>query len=456
MTPRCGYPLHNLYLYMSEDCNLACRHCWQSARPTGQRPPARVPVDVYLRIVDEAIPLGLGYVKISGGEPLLRTADVLRLVEHTHARGVPTRIETNGTLIDDEVAATFRACGVCVSVSLDGGTAAVHEGLRVIPGCFDATMAALQRLRRLGVPTEIVLSLHRGNLADFPNVVAIARRFGCGLKINPVLASGRGSVMERRGSLLTIEELWSFTQQLERDYATAVPRVYSSAAPAFHSLRSICTGRVAGGHCGFQYLLGVLADGRVSFCGMGYRARDYVFMEAGRDDLDRVWNDHPLLRELRTLLPACLEGVCGNCVMKGTCQGGCRAEAFELYGRITAPSPACRPDEGRAFHAGPPSAGGSRGTTLHQRGRTTTSTNGLKGGERDETTVRASGPVQAVRRGVEHIGWRGTDREQLPERRRQRQRLRLRRRNGQRLHQRQRRSRDRVTMIHRHRKEVSV
>jgi radical SAM protein with 4Fe4S-binding SPASM domain len=89
-------------------------------------------------------------------------------------------------------------------------------------------------------------------------------------------------------------------------------------------------------------LLGILADGRVSFCGMGYRARDYVFMRADAPSLDEVWNDDPQLQEVRRLLPAGLQGVCANCVARSACQGGCRAEAYEIYGSLTAPSPACQ------------------------------------------------------------------------------------------------------------------
>lgn len=343
MTPRCGYTLHNLYVYMCEECNLACKHCWQSARYSKKPVTSPLPVEVYEAFIDSAIPLGLSYVKISGGEPLLRKSSVIALVEHTSSRHLTTRLETNGTLIDDDVADVLRRCRVSVSVSLDGATAAVHEQLRVTRGCFDATLAALERLQARKVPTELVFALHHGNREGFRDVVAIAKRFHCtAVKINPVLASGRGSRMEAHGDLLTPSDLLDFVQGLDRDYANAVPRVRISTTPAFHSLKSICGGGVSGGHCGFKHLLGILADGRVSFCGMGYRAREYVFMQAGAASLEDVWNDDPQLNEVRALLPAGLEGVCGNCVARNSCQGGCRAEAYEMFGSLTAPSPGCQ------------------------------------------------------------------------------------------------------------------
>ncbi len=343
MEPRCGYRLHNLYVYMCEECNLACRHCWQSANRTPRTQTKPVSVDTCRMVIDEAIPLGLGYVKISGGEPLLRKADVIELIEHTHGRRVSTRLETNGTLIDDEVADAISRCRVATSVSLDGATASTHEKLRLTRGCFDQTITALARLQSRGVRTELVFSLHRDNQEDLPGVVALAARFGCsGVKINPVISSGRASQMNTRGALLSATELLEFVRQVERTYCGRSPRVSVSTAPAFHSLRSTCAGQSAGGHCSFKHLLGILADGRVSFCGMGYRSRDYIFARAADARLDEVWNDHPQLDVMRKQLPQSLEGVCGNCVARSSCQGGCRAEAYEVYGSLMAPSPSCQ------------------------------------------------------------------------------------------------------------------
>jgi SynChlorMet cassette radical SAM/SPASM protein ScmF len=343
MSPRCGYTLHNLYVYMSEECNLACRHCWQSARVSMRRLPT-ASVERLCAFVDEALPLGLRYVKISGGEPLIRAGDVLTLVEHTHKLSmVRTRLETNGTLIDDGIADALARCGVLVSVSMDGGTAEVHEGLRVVPGCFDASVAAIERLQKRGMSAELVFSLHGGNLEDFPNVVRLASRLGCShVKVNPVLASGRGSVMQSRGQLLSISALQEFVRSVERDYTSTLPRVSVSTPPAFHSLNSISRGQASGGRCGFKSLLGVLADGRVSSCGVGYRAPQFVFMKAGEQALDAVWNDSPQLAELRSLVPDRLEGVCANCVARSSCQGACRAEAYEYFGSLTAPAPSCQ------------------------------------------------------------------------------------------------------------------
>ena len=58
--------------YLTEGCNLACRHCWIA--PTfqaGEKTYPSLDVDLFRSIISQAKTLGLGGVKLTGGEPLL-------------------------------------------------------------------------------------------------------------------------------------------------------------------------------------------------------------------------------------------------------------------------------------------------------------------------------------------------------------------------------------------------
>jgi MoaA/NifB/PqqE/SkfB family radical SAM enzyme len=66
------YPLKMVYFYLTNDCNLRCRHCWISPRyNSGPVSLSSLPFDLYKKIIKEAKPLGLNAVKLTGGEPLL-------------------------------------------------------------------------------------------------------------------------------------------------------------------------------------------------------------------------------------------------------------------------------------------------------------------------------------------------------------------------------------------------
>lgn len=335
--------LYNLYIYTNEECNLACKHCWVTAKLSTHVPNVPATLPMYRKFIEQAIPLGLGYVKITGGEAFLRRDDVLGLIKFTHEKKVATRIETNGTLIDDEVASIIAKTGTQVSISLDGSTPEVHERMRLVPGCFDDTIRGIEMLKKHGVPIEIIMSVCKENEHDLINVIKLVSTIKRGrLKINPVLGSGRGGKMDKRGENLSSVELYEFVKRVETDYIRHGVPILVSSEPAFHSLDYIVKRLVGGGKCGFKSLLGILSTGNISFCGMGYKAPQYLFGHVSDIDLAEVWREHPGLREIREKVPQQLEGICGNCVLKNTCQGACRANAYETYGSITAPSAACQ------------------------------------------------------------------------------------------------------------------
>ena len=66
------YPLNQIYFYLTEGCNLRCRHCWIA--PKFQDEGSSYPVlslDLFKSIVEQGKALGLYGVKLTGGEPLM-------------------------------------------------------------------------------------------------------------------------------------------------------------------------------------------------------------------------------------------------------------------------------------------------------------------------------------------------------------------------------------------------
>ena len=98
-------PLALLYCYLTEGCNLACRHCWLAPRldTTGDRH-ASLPVELFETAIREAKPLGLSGVKLTGGEPLLHP-NIVGLLEIVRREELGLTIETNGLLCTRKIAA---------------------------------------------------------------------------------------------------------------------------------------------------------------------------------------------------------------------------------------------------------------------------------------------------------------------------------------------------------------
>ena len=91
-------PLREIYFYLTEECNLRCRHCWISPLFQGSALSHRfLEPQLFASIVDQAVPLGLVGIKLSGGEPLLHPA-IVEIIQAVKARGLGITLETNGVL----------------------------------------------------------------------------------------------------------------------------------------------------------------------------------------------------------------------------------------------------------------------------------------------------------------------------------------------------------------------
>jgi len=62
-----------------------------------------------------------------------------------------------------------------------------------------------------------------------------------------------------------------------------------------------------------------------------------VFGHAGTDRLEEVWNNNPVLKEIREGLPKRLTGICGDCLMRSRCRGSCIAQNYYSNKNLWAP-----------------------------------------------------------------------------------------------------------------------
>ena len=85
----------------------------------------------------------------------------------------------------------------------------------------------------------------------------------------------------------------------------------------------------------------MLAGGELSLCGIGVTVPELVYGRIESGDLRDVWCDSPGLKRLRELVPARLEGICGQCLHRDLCHGGCVANSFHVSGRLNAPYRFC-------------------------------------------------------------------------------------------------------------------
>ncbi len=334
-------PLNFIYFYLTDGCNLHCRHCWIAPKfVTDHATPASLDVRVIESIVRQAKSFGLTTVKLTGGEPLIHP-QIIEILELVRREEIGLILETNGVNCTSVIARSIASCGSpAVSVSIDGADARTHEWMRGVEGSFDAAVRGVRNLVEAGVRPQIIMSLVKRNKTQVEPLISLAESLGAeSVRFNIVQATARGERLKKAGETLSVHELldlgaWAETERTGTDKISV-----DFAHPiAFRPLHRLFDPNDNGcGTCRILSIIGVLADGSYALCGIGEAVPELVFGHAERDRLRDVWLDTPVLRRLRQGLPSRLRGICGDCLMKKVCLGSCIAMNYYLSGDLWAP-----------------------------------------------------------------------------------------------------------------------
>lgn len=336
-------PLDTIYFYLTQGCNLGCKHCWLN--PPIENGPLKYPfLDTgdFIRVVSEAGPLGLRSVKLTGGEPLLHP-DISAILDHISAGDLSLTLETNATLITDAIAEKLAAIRNCnVSVSIDSIQAETHDAIRNRPGCFDKTVHNIRKLARHRIPFQIIASLLPENRHEIIDILHFAETLGAGsFKLNVVQPTQRGEQLMIQGKTVAIDDVLDIANTLFQKHCSGTGISVNVTIPfAFRPLHLLWEGDVS--RCGIRTIIGVLATGHYALCGIGTAVQELVFGKIGEDSLESIWFSHPVLDRIRKGLPDDLTGICGNCIMKQICLGSCIAQNYYESHNLMAPFWFCR------------------------------------------------------------------------------------------------------------------
>jgi len=171
--------LREVWLHVTDRCNLACRHCLVSSGP--RRRPG-LPTEVLRGAVRQACDLGADTFYFTGGEPFLRSDLPPVLREVTCDYGATAVVLTNGTLLDPELVASLAQLPrdrLFLQISLDGSCAERNDAVRS-PGSFEPAVAGLRASIAAGLQATVATVVLRSNLDDLIPLADLVRRLGVG------------------------------------------------------------------------------------------------------------------------------------------------------------------------------------------------------------------------------------------------------------------------------------
>ncbi|MEI7945442.1 MAG: radical SAM protein [bacterium] len=147
-------------------CNLTCTHCYASV---GQNTGHELSTQEALVVIDDLAAFGCPVLLFSGGEPFVRP-DILTLARYATQKGLRVVFSTNGTLIDEKLAAEIKSIGVSyVGISMDG-MEAIHDQFRNRKGAFQLALAGIRHCREAGVKVGLRVTMTQDNVKDIPAI----------------------------------------------------------------------------------------------------------------------------------------------------------------------------------------------------------------------------------------------------------------------------------------------
>ncbi|MDY4921180.1 MAG: radical SAM protein [Phascolarctobacterium sp.] len=181
-----------LVLSLTGKCNFACRYCYAA-----EHDKSKMSTEIALAAVDLAAASGEKFViQFSGGEPLLNYTALQKVVEHVEEHKLPAvlQLQTNGSLITDEIAQFLFRHKVAIGVSLDGRPN-VNDKLRLKKNGYGATGAILKGievLRRNNVACGVTCVVTEDNVEQISGIVEFAYFLGNVRKIGFDILRGQG------------------------------------------------------------------------------------------------------------------------------------------------------------------------------------------------------------------------------------------------------------------------
>lgn len=137
-------------------CNLHCTGCWAGEYQLNNN----LSLELLDRIINEAKEIGVRMYLFSGGEPLVRKKDIIKLCEkHNDCMFMAF---TNGTLIDDDfVKEVVRVGNLTFAISVEGFEE--ETDFRRGKGTYRQVIAAMDRLKEAGCIYGFSACYHRKN-----------------------------------------------------------------------------------------------------------------------------------------------------------------------------------------------------------------------------------------------------------------------------------------------------
>lgn len=302
-------------------CNMACRMCYvRMTREQQERIHPLRTAQEWIRLGEEAKKQGMVYLLLTGGEPFLRP-DFREIMQSLHKMGFVLTINSNGTMIDEQVIAWLKETPpVRINITLYGASDETYGRLCGNPKGFTQVTKAIRLLKEAGILVKLNCSLTPQNVDDLEEMFAYAKEEELLMQATSYMFPPlrRDETMIGRNERFTPEEAAHYAvriEQLQSGEEAFAERVKEQKLEGL----SVENGddclelegdkiRCRAGKCSFW----ITWDGKMLPCGMiPDRNAGNVF----EDGFESAWEQTKSAVE-----QICLPGACSKCSVKDKCR----------------------------------------------------------------------------------------------------------------------------------------
>ena len=310
-------------------CNLRCIHCYCMA---GRRHERELKTEEIRSLMADLKDMGVWALDLVGGEPFTRP-DIFDLLRHAKEIGLRVMINTNGTLVTEDVALRLKESNpdTIVGVSLDGPDPETNDLVRG-EGNFERAIRGLRIFVDHGFDPVILHVVNAVNWRRFEEMIDLAKNLGVRkIYVDRFIPVGRGKDsapvldMDTAGWMEAISHVRSVIEEHEAEIVFYIEENISGDP---------CSAGVS--HAS------ILVDGTVVPCGH-FRYTPELYMGNIRyKKFSDIWNEYDPL-----VLGRPKE--CLSCPLLESCGGGCRAVSLHEYSSLDIPDvPICNLNRIRA------------------------------------------------------------------------------------------------------------
>ena len=177
--------LHEAMLELTYRCNLDCFFCYNDRKLQGDP----LTVGDYERVLDELRDMGVLFLALTGGEPLVHR-DFFAIGSAARDRGFAIRVKTGAHGLAGRLAERLKqeVDPLQTEISLHGATADAHDRQTRVPGSFDKLMAAVPELLSLDLRPAFVTTLTAWNEHQVEEMFDLADGLGVRLRFQGPVA----------------------------------------------------------------------------------------------------------------------------------------------------------------------------------------------------------------------------------------------------------------------------